>query len=250
MKANWYFIENDETVGPITFADLAGRIRQSGQSPLVWTEGMVDWTEAESVPGLSHAPQTATRSSASSRFEPAGTERNVAPKRAAVLHRLQHEFFEYLMISAYLFVWYGALLLYKSAILHSDGIEFAPFGIAAVKALILGKFVLILHALKVGERWGSPRILLADIVKKSVLFFLFLSVLAVGEEMIAGYFHGRALRDVLGEIGGGTLQQVLATGVLMLLTLIPYFTYRLVGVRLGQGVLWKLLTERASAASP
>jgi hypothetical protein len=36
----------------------------------------------------------------------------------------------------------------------------------------------------------------------------------------------------------------------MLLTLIPYFTYRLVGVRLGEGVLRKLLTERASAASP
>jgi hypothetical protein len=71
----------------------------------------------------------------------------------------------------------------------------------------------------------------------------------MGEELIAGYFHGRALRDVLGEIGGGTLQQVLATGVLMLLTLIPYFTYRLLGVRLGEGVLWKLLTERASAAS-
>jgi uncharacterized protein DUF4339 len=80
MKANWYYIENDETVGPITFADLAGRIRQSGQSPLVWTEGMADWTEAESVPALSQALQTATRSSASSRFERAGTERNVASK--------------------------------------------------------------------------------------------------------------------------------------------------------------------------
>jgi hypothetical protein len=92
--------------------------------------------------------------------------------------------------------------------------------------------------------------LFADILKKSALFLIFLIVLTVVEEIIVGLLHGRSVMEAIGEIGGGTLQQALATSVLMLLILIPYFTCRLVAVRLGEGALWKLLTERAPAVSP
>jgi hypothetical protein len=239
MQANWYYIENDETVGPMTLEDLARRIGRSGKSRLVWTQGMAEWTDAGAVPALSRL------------FRP-GSPIAVQPitqERVPLKQRLGHELFEYSMISTYLFVCFGALLFYKAAILRSDGIEFAPFGIAVIKALVLGKFVLILHALKVGERKGGPAVLLLDIFKKSVVFLIFLGFLAVLEDIIAGFFHGREIRDVISEIGGGTLQQVLATGILLLLILIPYFTFRIVSVRLGDGVLWKLLTERSAATS-
>jgi hypothetical protein len=239
MQANWYYIENDETVGPMTLEDLARRIGQSSKSRLVWTQGMAEWTDAGAVPALSRL------------FRP-GSPNAVQPitqERVPLKQRLGHELFEYSMISTYLFVCFGALLFYKAAILRSDGIEFAPFGIAVIKALVLGKFVLILHALKVGERKGGSAVLLLDIFKKSVVFLIFLGFLAVLEDIIAGFFHGREIRDVISEIGGGTLQQVLATGILLLLILIPYFTFRIVSVRLGDGVLWKLLTERSAATS-
>jgi GYF domain 2 len=249
MKAQWYYIESDETKGPTTLEDLARHIRQTGRSRLVWTEGMADWMDAGTVPALSRLLRTAPRNS-SVAPERSGTEAGSDSKTAAIGQRLEHELLEYVMISTYLFVCFGAMLFYKAAILHSDGIEFAPFGMAAAKALILGKFVLVLHALKIGERKGGPGVLLADILKKSVLFFLVLSALSVAEEMIVGYFHGRPIREAIGEFGGGTLQQALATSVLSLLILIPYFTYRVVAVRLGEGVLWKLLTERQSTAAP
>jgi hypothetical protein len=249
MKAHWYYIENEETVGPTTQEDLARRIRHTGQAPLVWTEGMAEWADARAVPALSQLFGTASRPS------PAAIERSMvedapAPKKATLVQRMRHELSEYFMISAYLFVCFGALLFYKAAILESDGIEFAPFGIAIVKALVLGKFVLLLHALKIGEGKGGPGVLFADILKKSVLFLIFLIALTVIEEIVVGFIHGRTVMGVIGEIGGGTLQQALAASVLMLLILIPYFTFRVVAVRLGEGVLWKLLTERASAASP
>lgn len=249
MKADWYYIENEETVGPTTLEDLAWRIRYTGQSPLVWTEGMAEWTDAQAVPALSRLFRTTSPPS------PAVIERSLvedaqATKKAPLMQRLRRELFEYLMISIYLFVCFGALLFYKAAILESDGIEFAFFGIAIVKALVLGKFVLLLHALKIGERKGGARVLFADILKKAALFLIFLGALTVVEEIIAGLLHGRTVMEAIGEIGGGTLQQALATSILMLLILIPYFTFRVVAVRLGEGVLWKLLTERASAASP
>jgi len=250
MKANWYYIENDETVGPTTLEDLARQIRHTGQSPLVWTQGMAEWTEAEAVPALSQLFRTASRPSAAAFEQPIVADPVVHEQSVPLKHRLRHELSEYLMISVYLFVCFGALLFYKAAILHSDGIEFAPFGIAIVKALVVGKFVLLLHALKIGERKGGARVLFADILKKSALFLIFLGALTVVEEIIVGLLHGRSVMEAIVEIGGGTLQQAVATSILMLLILIPYFTFRVVAVRLGEGVLWKLLTERAPAVSP
>jgi hypothetical protein len=247
MKANWYYIENDETVGPTTLEDLAGRIRRAGRSRLVWTEGMAEWTEADAVPALSQLLRTASRPSAT-KIEPSIVQ-NRTPTRARLVHRLRRELSEYLVISTYLFVCFGALLFYKAAILGGDGAEFAPFGIAAAKALVLGKFVLVMHALKVGEQPGGARVLLADILKKSVTFLIFLSALTVVEEIIIGFLHGRTVQEALGEIAGGTLRQALATSILMLLILIPYFAFRVISIRLGEGVLWKLLTERTSPAS-
>ena len=128
-----------------------------------------------------------------------------------------------------------------------DGIAFASSGIAIVKALVLGKFILVLHALKIGERKGGASVLLADILEKSVLFVVFLIALTVVEEIIVGYFHGRPNHEVLSEMAGGTLPQAFAVSILMLLILIPYFTFRVVADRLGEGALWKLLTERTQS---
>jgi hypothetical protein len=40
----------------------------------------------------------------------------------------------------------------KTAVLHSQGIEFAFWGVPAIKAVVLAKFMLIGNALKIGER--------------------------------------------------------------------------------------------------
>jgi hypothetical protein len=64
------------------------------------------------------------------------------------------------------------------------------------------------------------------------------------EEIVLGLFHGRAARDVLGEMADGTLTEAIAVCVLLLLVLIPYFSFRSLAARLGEGVLWKHFTQR------
>ena len=243
MKAKWYYVENDQTVGPTTLEDLAGRIKRAGQSHLVWTEGMAEWTDAKAVPALSRLfPSSAAT------FDPVDLAEPPA-STATLTQRLRHELIEYLIISTYLYICFGSILFYKATILQSSGIAFATLGIAGVKALVLGKFVLVLHALKVGEGKRGAGVLLADILKKSVLFVIFLIALTVVEEIIVGYFHGRTSQEVFSEMAGGTLPQAFAVALLMLLILIPYFTFRGITDRLGEGVLWKLLTQRSSFAS-
>ena len=148
------------------------------------------------------------------------------------------------MVSSYLFVCFGALIFYKASILHGEGIEFTVFGLAIVKALILGKFLLLLEALKIGEDKKHARSALANILTKSLLFSLLLFAMTVVEELIVGHFHGRASREVLREIAGGTWQQAVAVAILLFLILIPFFGYQEIAARLGKGKLSKLLTER------
>jgi hypothetical protein len=240
MNAEWYHVEDDETVGPTNLEDIARRIKHAGHSRLVWKEGMAEWTDARAVPELSQLFRLARPQPSAATSEPAYPAEASAPKKATLSRRLQHELTEYLTISVYLYVCFGSLIFYKATILHSDGIEFAAFGIAIVKALVSGKFILLLHALRVGERIGGVGVLIVDILKNSVLFAIFLIALTVIEEMIVGYFHGRTSAEVLSEMAGGTLPQAFAVSMLMLLTLIPYFAFRGVADHLGEGVLWKL----------
>ena len=130
---------------------------------------------------------------------------------------------EYLVVSSYLFVCFGALIFYKASILHGEGIEFTVFGLAIVKALILGKFLLLLEALKIGEDKKHARSALANILTKSLLFSLLLFAMTVVEELIVGHFHGRASREVLREIAGGTWQQAVAVAILLFLILNSLF---------------------------
>jgi hypothetical protein len=247
MNAGWYYVENDMTVGPTTLSDLTDRLKRAGGQPcFVWTQGMSDWADATTVPAISQVLQSMS-------VRPLSVTQATQSERATtqdltLAQRARRELVEYLAISAYLFVCFGSLLFYKSTILRVEGIEFTAFGLALLKALILGKFILVLQAVKVGESGEKRGVLLVDILKTSFLFLIFLVALNAIEEIVLGYFHGRVPREVLGDMAGGTLPEAVSVCVLLLLILIPYFSFRGLASRLGNGVLWKHFTDRGGPA--
>ena len=162
--------------------------------------------------------------------------------KASLRERAATEMREFAVIAVYLWICFTALAYLKFAILEAHGIAFAPFGFAAVKALICAKFVSVGHAMHVGERFKT-RPLVYPVLHKSVAFLLLLIVLNVLEEIIAGYLHGRTLADSLGEIGGGTRDQLIATAVVVLLILIPFFMVRAIGEVVGERTLLRLFFE-------
>jgi hypothetical protein len=157
---------------------------------------------------------------------PAAPTTGNAPAKATLAQRARREVIEFLGLSAYLFICFGALIAYKAAILRSVGIEFAPFGLAIVKALISAKFIMLLEAFKLGERSKSNDYPLVEILRKSSLFAVFLIILTLIEELVVGAIHGKEAKEILSEIAGGTLPQALAVGLLLFLVMIPYFAYR------------------------
>jgi hypothetical protein len=218
MDRKWYYAADGKSIGPLSTAEVFQRIVSTkSESHLVWTEGMPDWAEAITRFEFIHAFDEES--------SPAPTAVE-APTKVTLAQRARIELIEFLGLSVYLFICFGALMAYKAAILRSVGVEFAPFGLAIVKALISAKFIMLLEALKLGERSKRTYYPLINILKTSSLFAIFLIILTVIEELIIGAIHGKEAREILSEIAGGTLPQALAVGLLLFLVMIPYFAYR------------------------
>jgi len=163
------------------------------------------------------------------------------PHAPSLKERARHELRDYAIVAAYLFVCFGTIVLYKSALLREAGLNPLPSGIAAIKALILGKFILIGEAAGVGTRI-RPRALLLAVAWKSVLFFLMLVVLSVTEELLVGRVHGHSFAQTLAEYEQRSVLELIASCLLLLLVLIPLIAAKEFSSALGPVVLARLLS--------
>ena len=165
-------------------------------------------------------------------------EDKVTPK-ASLRDRAKDELTEFFVLVAYLYVPLGALLFLKSVIREGAGISYTAWGVAALKALLLAKFMLLGRALRLGER-HEHRPLIWPTLYKSLVFLILLLVLTVIEETFVGYIQGRAVADSIIHVAGSTLAQVVATNVIMFLILVPYFAFRCLGEVFGERNLVRL----------
>jgi phosphatidylserine synthase len=164
------------------------------------------------------------------------------PSAMTIGEKMGHEVRQFGLIAGYLYVCFGALILYKMAILRGQGIGYAPYGLAAVKALVLAKFILAGHAVRIGDRYKRRRFI-HIIAHKSVVFLAMLFILSIVEEAVAAVLHGRTVAASFAEVAGGTLPQILATCLIMLLILVPYMTFRELSEVLGEGRLRQILFD-------
>jgi len=158
---------------------------------------------------------------------------------AALRDRAMHELTQFAIIAVYLYITLGAVILMKASVLHDNGINFVPWGIAVVKAAVLAKFILIGHAMKVGER-HSDRPLIWPILHRAFAFLVLLVVLTIIEEVIVGLFHQQTVAASLEELAGAKLAESLAGIVILLLVLVPYFAIRVINEALGEGRLFRM----------
>jgi len=147
--------------------------------------------------------------------------------------RLKEELWKYALISAYLWVCFAVLTLFKAAILESEGIVWAPLGFAIVQALVLGKFLLIGDALKVGHR-EEHHPLAKRIAWRSLALLGILVVFKALEELIVGLVHDKSVGALLEEAAAQPLWVHLAPVLVMLLIMIPMVAaaeiHRMMGV--------------------
>jgi hypothetical protein len=139
-----------------------------------------------------------------------------ASKTAAVRDKAITELREFAILAAYFYIAFTALLFFKSAILHGEGIDWVPSGFAAIKAALVAKFLLIGRAMHVGERYQT-RPLIWQTLYSSVAFLALVVILDLIEEITLGLIHGRTVGQTIAGLGGGTLEQMIATLVIVFL---------------------------------
>ncbi len=144
---------------------------------------------------------------------------------ASLKDRTREELRNYAIVAAYLYVCFGAILLYKTALLREEGVAFLPHGLAAIKALILGKFILLGEAVGVGSR-AHRASLASSVAYKTALFFVLLLVLSAVEELVVGKTHGRSLTETITEFREHAGLEMFATSLLMLLILVPLIAFK------------------------
>ena len=156
--------------------------------------------------------------------------------------KLKNETREFLILAAYLFVCFAAVAYMKFAVLKAQGVDFAPFAFAIVKAAICAKFVLLGRALPIERRFATYP-LVAPTLYRTFAFLVVVAVLMVAEEAIVGLFHGRPISVSLAETGGTTEERI-ATAVLLFLIFTPYFAFRSLGDVMGENALYQLFFVR------
>lgn len=159
--------------------------------------------------------------------------------KAPLHQRAMRELKELVFITLYLYITLGAVILMKTAALHTEGIEFTPWGIAIVKAVVLAKFMLLGEAMKIGGRTTTGPLIRPTLVKAFGLLVL-LIVMNIVEEAVVGLFHGKSIAASLGEPFGPRLEEMLAGYVIMLLVLLPYCAFRVLEEALGEGRLARM----------
>jgi hypothetical protein len=162
-----------------------------------------------------------------------------AHPKATLRQRGMHELKELVLISLYLYITLGTVILIKTAVLHTEGINFAPWGIAIVKAVVLAKFMLIGEAMKIGEHTTTSPLIWPTLQKAFALLVL-LIIMTLIEEIVVGLFHHHSITASLGELVGPRLEETIAGYVVMLLVLIPYCAFRILDVALGEGSLARM----------
>jgi hypothetical protein len=155
--------------------------------------------------------------------------------------RAREELRLYAVITLYLYVCFGVLVLYQDALTQADGGgAWLPHGVALVKALVIGKFLLIGRAvgarLHVAASTGAQRIVLRSLVLLVVVF-----VLSVAEEFIVGAIHGRSVAETLADLEHRPGLMLVAKCSLVMLIVLPLVTLEELDRALGRPALRSLL---------
>lgn len=172
-----------------------------------------------------------------------------ASSSAPLREKAAAEFKALAALSLYLYICLGAVVLFKSAVLRGAGIDYAIWGIAAVKAVLLAKFMLVGHALHVGKKFRDKPLIWPTLYR-ALAFLVVLLILTTLEELIVGVIHRRAVADSLSDVVGPTFLQGIAVCLIMFLILVPYSAFTCLGDTLGERELFRLFFVDGSVEAP
>lgn len=134
--------------------------------------------------------------------------------------RAYEELKEFLVRFVYLWLFLAMFIVYKSIALAEHGIAFAAHGAAAINALVLAKFMLMVKSFLLSKQADHLPLIYPTLLK-SAIFALALMGLKILEEVTVGYFHGMSFAQSIADVGGGSWKAILAFTAILFVVVIP-----------------------------
>jgi hypothetical protein len=172
----------------------------------------------------------------------------VPGRPVSLVRRVFREVKQFLLISLYLWIILGLFALHKSIFLPQHGFLYGQ-GLAILNALVLGKVMFFAEGVHIGENFKT-RPLVYPVLFKSVLFATILTCFYLVEEVASGALRGESISESVSGIAGGTLEGILAIGIIVFVTLIPLFAFREMSRLVGDRVMRELLFTRRFPLAP
>jgi len=174
--------------------------------------------------------------------------KGLATSTASIRSKAVRELKELAALALYLYICLGAVVLLRAAVLQDEGVNVAIWGIAAVKALLLAKFMLLGRALQLGRRFRD-RPLIWPTLYHALMFLILLLALTTIEEIVVGTIQHRSLSDSLTHVVGPTFFEGISLCLVLFLILVPYSAFVCLSDVLGERVALRLFFVDGSRAT-
>lgn len=122
-------------------------------------------------------------------------------------------------------------------------------GFALINALILTKVMMLSEHIDLArrlDRWRRIWVILAEAVFCTVIFL----TVHVLERVVIGLIDGNALSASMPSFGGGGLTGLLIVALILFVSLLPFFTFKIVARAIGADRIQAILFGPANAAIP
>jgi hypothetical protein len=117
--------------------------------------------------------------------QPEATTDSGEDAKASFREKMSEELIELIVLTAYLYVCFAAVIYFKAAVLQAQGVAYTHLSLAIIKAALCAKFMLVGRVFHIGERYKNLP-LIVPTLHKSFVFLLLLAVLTLIEEVVVG----------------------------------------------------------------
>jgi len=154
-----------------------------------------------------------------------------------------------LVLFFYLWILLALFVLNEDLASRKLGDHVVFHGFALINALILTKVMMLSEHIDLArrlDRWRRIWVILAEAIFCTVIFL----IVHVLERVVIGLFHGQAPGASMPSFGGGGLTGLLIVSLILFVSLLPFFTFKIVARAIGADRIQAILFGRADAATP
>lgn len=157
--------------------------------------------------------------------------------------KLLHEINEYLVNVIYLTIFLSAEVFYRRQVLASHGIIIHDYFFGLIKALVIGKVIMVGAFLHISRKY-EDKPLIVPTIYKSIIFTLWVMIFEIIEAFIKAFINSANFNESYTELLHHINQVWLAGAILIFVAFLPFFALKEISRSMGSGKLGDLFFKK------